>query len=309
MKIILWLALFAALALPAQAQAPKVLVSIAPLAGIAAAVMDGVGMPELLVQGNASPHTYQLKPSDAQKLADAQLILWVGPSFESFMKKSVPEGKSWALTEGDPDLQPMGKEIRLLHATQEDDHAHHAHHDHDHGFYDPHLWLNPSNAVAIARQLADRLAQFDPVNAERYQNNALAFANKLAHWDADMNTLLSPHKKKPFIVFHDAYQYFTKHYGLTSAGVIHAAPDAPPSAKHLAALKARMREQGVVCVLAEPQFKASLVDTLIEGTTARKGLVNPDASDLPLGPELYFTYLKRLVSDFADCLSETPAQQ
>jgi zinc transport system substrate-binding protein len=293
----------------ARAEPPKVVASIAPLAGIAAAVMDGVGVPELLVQGNASPHTYQMRPSEAQKLAAADLVLWIGPTFESFMKKSVPDDKSMALLEGDPDLQPEGKEITLLHAAQEEHEESHDHDHHGHGFYDPHLWLNPFNAVAIARQLADRLTQLDPTNAKRYQNNALAFGNELAGWDADINTNLSKVKDKPFIVFHDAYQYFVKRYALSFAGAISLSPEVPPSAQQLAHLQAEIKEKDVVCVFAEPQFRAAVVDTLVKGTSARKGLLNPDASDLPVTPQLYVQYLQRLAQNFSDCLQEPVAQQ
>lgn len=304
------LVLLLLLAFPARAEPPKVVASIAPLAGIAAAVMDGVGVPELLVQGNASPHTYQMRPSEAQKLATADLVLWIGPSFESFMKNSVPENKSMALLAGDPDLQPQGKEIVLLHTQAEDKHeADHEGEHHDHGFYDPHLWLNPFNAVAIAYQLADRLAQLDRANAVRYQNNALAFGNELAGQDADINTNLSKVKDRPFIVFHDAYQYFVKRYALSFAGAISLAPEVPPSAHQLAQLQAAIKAKGVVCVFAEPQFKAAVVDTLVAGTGARKGLLNPDASDLPVTPQLYPLYLQRLAQNFIDCLGAAPAQQ
>jgi zinc transport system substrate-binding protein len=327
-KITLFLMAFLALSPPALAEPPRVVASIAPLAGIAAAVMDGVGTPELLVGGNASPHTYQLKPSDAQRLAQADVVFWVGPEFETFLARALGSHAAYtpasplpaqreklalALMGGDPDLQSPERTITYQLARSgplwngegadgHDHHGHHHQHDHADSFYDPHLWLDPYNTVAAARLLAETLATQDPHNAQRYKNNAHAFAQKLAGLDADINTRLTPLRTRGFVVFHDAYQYFERRYKLKGLGAIHVSPDVPPSARLLTVLRKRLEEQQAVCVLAEPQFKDAVVDTLIEGTGARKGLVNPDASDLPIGPDMYIQYLLRLTAAFEDCL-------
>ncbi len=287
------------LAFPARAEVPKVVVTIAPLAGVAAAVMDGIGTPDLLINGNASPHTYQLKPSDIKKLEEADLVVWVGEGLETSLAK-VLEKRSQV-------LELSGQE-GLIHLAPraggvwESELEHNHDHDHDHGAVDPHLWLSPQNAAALAALLAERLAQKDPAHAAQYSANAQKFSHQLVALDKSIRAQLSPHARVPFIVFHDAYQYFEKQYGLNGAGAITLSPDVTPSARRIAQLRQRINDDGVVCVLAEPQFRSDIVDTLIEGTGARKGLVNPDASDLPITPRLYFDYMQRLAEGFSSCL-------
>ena len=305
-------------ACPAQADTPRVLVSIAPLAGIAAAVMDGVGTPDVLITGNASPHTYQLRPSDAKRLEQADLVIWVGPGLETFLEKPLTQLASHAtqleLAQA-PGLthytnrsggvwEPEAEdEHETEHDAPDHGHEHDDEHQHNHGANDPHLWLDPRNAAAIAQLIAQQLAAQDPAHAARYASNAAAFNADVLALHARLQAQLTPLKNRGFIVFHDAYQYFEKSYGLAGRGSITLSPEVPPSAAQLAALQQRIQSHEVVCVLAEPQFRAALVDTLVGGTSARKGLVNPDASDLPLSAHLYQEYLQRLADQFAACLT------
>ena len=296
-------------AYPAQADTPRVLVSIAPLAGIAAAVMDGVGTPDVLITGNASPHTYQLRPSDAKRLEQADLVVWVGPGLETFLEKPLTQLASYAaqleLAQAQGLTHYANRSGGVWKPEAEDEHEdeHEHDHEHNHGANDPHLWLDPRNAAAIAQLVAQQLAAQDPAHAAHYASNAIAFKADVLALHARLQAQLAPLKNRGFIVFHDAYQYFEKSYGLAGRGSITLSPEVPPSAAQLAALQQRIHSHEVVCVLAEPQFRAAVVDTLVGGTSARKGLVNPDASDLPLSAHLYQDYLQRLADQFAACLT------
>jgi len=294
-------------AYPAQANTPRVLVSIAPLAGIAAAVMDGVGTPDVLITGNASPHTYQLRPSDAKRLEQADLVIWVGPGLETFLEKPLTQLASHAaqleLTQAQGLTHYANRSGGVWEPEAEDEHEAEHGHEHNHGVNDPHLWLDPRNAAAIAQLVAQQLAAQDPAHAARYASNAAAFNADVLALHARLQAQLTPLKNRGFIVFHDAYQYFEKSYGLAGRGSITLSPEVPPSAAQLAALQQRIQSHEVVCVLAEPQFRAAVVDTLVGGTSARKGLVNPDASDLPLSAHLYQEYLHRMADQFAACLT------
>lgn len=293
--LLLFMAFFS---VPALA-APRVLATIAPLAGIAAAVMDGVATPDLLIKNNASPHTYQLKPSDMAALADADIVVWDGAGLENFLAGKLPT---------------LAPRARLLGLMDEDAGMHHLpvrsgdnwepDGDEDgHGADDPHAWLAPDNASAFAGRLAKALAESDPENAGKYTANAARFEVELKRLDAELKQLLAPVANRGFIVFHDGYQYFSHHYGLKELGAITLAPDVAPSARRLAMLQQRIQQQGAVCVFAEPQFSAALVTTLASGTTVRTGVLNPDASDLPVNAQLYGAYLRRLASSFRDCLT------
>lgn len=302
MRLFIVLFAFIFAAFPTLA-APQVVVSIAPLAGIAAAVMAGVGSPHLLIGNNNSPHTYQMKPSDRALMESADLILWVGPGLETFLHEQL-EGNAKAIELADSDALTHLPNRKGGVWEEEEEHEEHGHEEshHDHGAADPHLWLDPNNASAIAILLAERLSAIDAPNAARYSQNAAAFNQNLMLIDGQIKAQLAPVQLQGFIVFHDAYQYFEKHYGLTGTGSITLSPEAAPSAGRLAALQEKIRSQKVACVFAEPQFKDSLVATLVEGTTAHKGLLNADASDLPVTPQLYAQYLKRLADAFAQCL-------
>lgn len=290
----------------ALASVPQVMTSIAPLAGIAAAVMEGAGTPSVLVKGNASPHTYQLTPQDAAALSRAQLVLWVGEGLENFLEKplaTLAEHAEVIELLDAPGLEKLPtRQGGLWEPEADDDNAEHGHgHEHTHGAIDPHLWLAPDNAAKIAALLADHLAALDVEHATLYHDNAKRFAARLVTLDADLKARLAPVQNRPYIVFHDAYQYFEHHYGLKGAGAITLSPEEQPSAARVAAMRNRLAAQQIACVYAEPQFSPALLRTLTEHTKAGQGTLNPDASDLPITPDLYPAYLSRLVEDFLAC--------
>lgn len=289
--------------LPAMA-APKIVATIAPLAGIAAAVTEGVSEPGLLIKNNASPHTYQLKPSDAALLAEANVILWVGAGMETFLADKWPAIAPTAKLIGvmDEDAGMIHLPVREGDNWAYEDSDHH-NHEHDHGKDDPHAWLNPLNAITMAKRLAEVLAVIDAGNAARYHANAEKFAADTFRLDAGIKAMLAPAAGKGFILFHDAYQYLEQRYSLNALGAITLAPDVPPSARRIAQLQQRIKTQQAVCVFAEPQFSPQMVNTLVKGTTARIGTLNPDASDIAVSPALYGEYLRRLAGAISACLN------
>ncbi len=198
------------LSAPAQADVPNVLVTIKPLHGLVSALMAGVGEPALLVQGAASPHTYQMRPSDAQKLQQAKLIVWVGESYETFLVKplqslaaeahklELQESKGVALLPtregGVWDAHPHDEKADHDEPSHDKhDHDHDHDHDHgDHGHVDGHLWLSPANAKAITQAVATQLVAMDVANAERYQSNASALLSRIDALDAELIKQLTP---------------------------------------------------------------------------------------------------------------------
>ncbi len=300
---------------PAHAQAPKVVVSIKPIHSLVASVMHGVGEPTLLVRGGASPHSYTMKPSDAKALSAADLVVWVGPELESFLEKplranapratllTLMDLKGLTLLEtregGAWDAHDHGK--KRGHGHQDHDHKDHDHAD-EHGELNTHIWLDPANARAIVEAAAEALAAGDPANAEAYRKNADRKLQELDALDAELKAALAPVKDKPFVVFHDAYQYFEARYGLSAVGSITVSPDRRPSAKRLSAIRAKIGGLGAACVFAEPQFEPTLVRTVVEGTKARTGVLDPEGSELPEGEALYPTLMRNLAASLRGCL-------
>ena len=167
---------------------------------------------------------------------------------------------------------------------------------------DPHVWLDPDNAAAMVRAIAEALARIDPANAKLYAANAAAATGRIVALDAMLAKRLAPVKRVPFVVFHDAYQYFERHYGLTAVGSVTIAPDRIPGAKRLLALQVKIQETRAACVFAEPQFEPSLIRTVTEGTGARTGVLDPLGAALPPGPELYGKLLEGLADSLVGCL-------
>lgn len=173
------------------------------------------------------------------------------------------------------------------------------------GQIDAHLWLDPANARAIVAAVAATLISLDPERATIYQDNAARTLARLGDLDAEIERLLTPVRDRPFVVFHDAYQYLERRQGLTVVGSITVAPDRKPGARRLLEIRKRIAATGAVCVFAEPQFRPDVIATVIEGTAARAGIADPLGAELIPGPELYARLMTDLASSLAACL--TPA--
>ncbi|WDR00978.1 zinc ABC transporter substrate-binding protein [Devosia sp. J2-20] len=303
--------------------APGVVASIKPVHSLVAAVMEGVGEPDLIVDGSASPHTYALKPSDADALQNADLVFWTGHGLELFLGdalETLSTGADVVELAAAPGivLLPV-REGGAFEAHEHDDqHAHDAIHDHDgaedhamkgeqsaddeHGEGDMHFWLDPENAKLMVTQIATSLAQADPANASTYQTNAEAQLVRLDELEAEIDAMLAPVKDKPFIVFHDAYQYFEARFGLNLAGSITVTPDTMPGAARIDELKTRLVELGAACVFAEPNFAPTIINAITEGSAARSGTLDPEGGALEAGIDLYPNLLRGLATSLVDCL-------
>ena len=202
------------------------------------------------------------------------------------------QGGAWGERDGDDD----------------DDHGHHGPGGSvvaaaaGHATSDGHLWLDPVNARAIARQAAQALGQIDPENRGRYLANAAALAARIDLLDAELKATLGPVRSSPFVVFHDAYQYFEKSYALNAVGSVAVSAERTPGARRVKEIRETIRGLGARCVFSEPQFSSSILGTLLEGTQTRAGTLDPLGAGVPAGPDAYFTLMNALGSSLADCL-------
>ena len=310
-------AVFFSAAAPA-AEPVGVVASIKPIHSLVAGVMQGVAEPTLLVKGAASPHAFNLRPSDARALAGADLVFWVGEDLETFLAKPIESlgGKSHAVALMDAPgitLLPT-REGGAWEPHDHDDHGHghghgHGHeghgdhgHGHAHGMNDAHVWLDVSNAQAMVAAIARELSEHDAANASRYQANAKSLTERLTALDAELGTLLAPVKDRPFVVFHDAYHYLEDRYGLNAVGAITVSPEQRPSAQRLSEIRSRITALDAACVFSEPQFEPTLVTTVVEGTGAGKGVLDPLGAGLPDGPDLYFQLMRDMAASLVSCL-------
>ncbi|MEQ8895624.1 MAG: zinc ABC transporter substrate-binding protein [Roseovarius sp.] len=315
----------------ALAEVPDVAADIAPVHSLVARVMADVGQPDLILPPGASPHEYNLRPSEAQALQDAELVFWIGPDLTPWLDGSIetladgaevitlsgldatttlPTRES-ALFEahdhdhGDHDHGDHGDHDHEDHGDHDHDHDDHDHDHadaHDHGGQDPHMWLSPQNASVWLTAIADALSAADPENAEAYAANAAAGREELADLSREIADILSPVRGENFIVFHDAYQYFEQSFDMLASGAISLSDATDPSPARIAEVQNRVAELGVGCVLSEPQFNPGVVAAVMEGSEARTGVLDPIGSDLKPGPELYPQMLRNLAHALAECL-------
>jgi zinc transport system substrate-binding protein len=292
-----------------------VVVTIKPIHALVAAVMEGVGQPRLLIDGAGSPHTFTLKPSDAKALNGARVVFRVSESLEPFtarLARSLPKSVQLVTLEAAPgltlhDLRTGAAFESHAHAGKADKHTH----GHAHGAAadakggrDGHIWLDPDNAKVIARHVAETLAGVAPIHAERFRTNALTLVTKLDALTPDIERQLAPVAAKPYVVFHDAYQYFEHRFGLAAVGSVTVSPDVSPSVKRLSELRAKIRQSGAVCVFSEPQFEPRIVETVVEGTAVRRGVLDPLGAAIPAGPDHYFQLLRSLAGNLVACLDK-----
>ncbi len=328
------MAIAAGLALPIASQAeagPRVVASIPAVHSLVAGVMEGIGIPSLLVSGGASPHTFSLKPSQARELQNADAVFWIGDDLESFLEKPLKalgskaavvefstndhielidtrEGGIWKKDAHDDHDDHKGhahddhgkKEM----AAKKDDHGHHDDHEgHAHGEQDLHIWLDPHNAKEMVEVIAETLAKVDPANAGKYEANAAKIAGRIDKLDHEIEEALAKVKDRPYLVFHDAYQYFENRYGLNAVGSITVSPERKPGAKRVAELRHVIEDNKAVCIFAEPQFPPNIVQTLVEGTAARSGVLDPVGGSLPPGPDAWFALMNNLAKSLQICLN------
>lgn len=281
--------------------APEVVVSLKPLHSLIAGVMAGAGEPALLIEGAGSPHGASLRPSQARALSDADLVFWAGAELEGSLVRPIAalagEARVIALAEA-PGLTLL--EAREGGVWEAHDGAHQ---EAAEGPRDLHLWLDPDNGRRIIELAARALGDADPANADLYGSNAAAMTARLETLDRELNGRLAAVRSRPFVVFHDAYQYFERRYGLNAVGAITVNPERPPGARRLGEIRNKINELGAVCLFSEPQFEPALVDTVIQGTAARSGMLDPLGAGLPAGPEAYFELLRGLAEALAACLT------
>lgn len=316
---------------PALADVPGVAVDIAPVHSLVSRVMEGVGTPDLIVAPGASPHEYSLRPSEASALQEADLVFWIGPDLTPWLEDAIGTvaagAQATALLEVEGVTRLPIREGALFEAHahdeeetdadhdgheehEEDDHGQDAHdedgHDthagDDHGAHDAHAWLSPDNAATWLEVIAAQLSQADPDNAGAYTANAATARSEMATLSDEINDLLDPVRDGRFIVFHDAYQYFETAFELPAAGAISVSDATDPSPARIAQIRTRVAEQGVTCLLSEPQFDPGIVAAVSAGAEISTAVLDPLGSDLTSGPELYPHLLRNLTQSLADCL-------
>jgi zinc transport system substrate-binding protein len=279
----------------------EIVASIKPLHSLVSSVTQGSDSVSLLIKGSMSPHNFALKPSHAKLLNNAKIVFYIDNQFESALKKTV----IGLPTRVRVVKVSSTKQLKLLPTRAGDNWEEdgHDHHHHDHGSNDLHFWLEPNNAIQIVKGIVRELSIVYPDNINLYKKNAKKIIKEIKSVDLSIKSILEPVKNKPFIVFHDAYQYFENKYGLNAVGSILLDPEIPPSPKRIIQIRAKIKTTNPTCVFKEPQFRAKIVNTVIEDTNVKVGILDPIGADLEKGPGMYTNLLKQIASNLKTCLN------
>ena len=327
----------------------RVVATIKPVHSLTASIMDGVGEPELIVEGIESPHDYQPKPSDAKLLEEADVVVWVGPDLESAISTAILNLSRNAIsvelskTEG---LKLFEFRSSHVHHDEHDDHEHgdehdeehgdghgdehgdehdeehdhehadehgeehgdehadeHDQHAHEEGAVDMHVWLDVSNASIMADEIAQALKLVYPQHSDQFESNRKVLQEKLHGLEHELEAQAEPIKDRPYIVFHDAYQYLEKWLGLESVAAVHLNPTITPGVGQINEVREAVVEIGAICAFAEPQFNPGVLKTVAEGTDIKMGMIDPLGQGVEPGSNAYFEIMRNIVTALRDCLT------
>ena len=298
----------------------KVVASIKPIHSLVSYVMDGVGKPDVIVDGYNSPHGFSLKPSHAKMIENADLIIWVGEDLEAFLEKPLNTIAKKAVNIEIMDLSGIKKlkfrEKNIFeghddhgHGHKEkkhDDHGHkkakhddHGHEEHAHGEHEPHVWLDPKNAKVIIKEIEKQLVKLDPDNSSKYKANSKKAQSELDNLTKNIKSDLKGNLR--FVVFHDAYQYLENRFGIKVLGALTVNPDVLPGAEQLSEIREVIEHEKVNCLFSEPQFNPAIIKSIAKDTKIKTGVLDPLGATLDKGKGMYSELLQSMYASFKGC--------
>ncbi|MDC1357574.1 zinc ABC transporter substrate-binding protein [Pseudomonadota bacterium] len=324
------------------AETKGIITTIQPINALVSAVIGNTGKTISIIPAEQTPHEFKLKPSDVKVLQDGNLIFYVSNHLESSVTKvfknlpknikiinlmeesdidhlAIRDNEAWERHDhhGHDDHDDHDKHGKKdddhddhdKHGKKDDDHDDHDKHgkkDDDHANHekedDVHIWLSPNNAIKIVKKVNKELNLYFPENSKIYDENASKFINKIKNLKEELVKELAPIKDKPFIVFHDAYQYFEKTFELNAVGSVALEGDIASSPKQISFIKEKIKESNASCVFQEPQFDTKLVKIVVEGTNAEIGILDPLGVNVTGDKDFYLQLLRNMSKSLKECL-------
>ena len=277
-----------------------IVVTIKPLYSLVAHLTDGIDSPVLLLKQMQSPHHYNMKPSERRLLANARMIVWIGPQMESFLSKIIQQQKNSVVV-----AVMQANNLKLLNKRKK--HSHHDEHSTSNASsvdlhkIDPHIWLSTHNAVAISQQVSERLISLDPKNEEQYKINLQQLLGKIKQTEEFITTSLKT-SNQPFITFHDAFQYFENENGLNYVDSINFDDETGTSLKHLRQIKNSIERNKVQCLVYQAP-KPAIIDSLTRKTSVKAVALDPLGLTIKNDKNAWFELMQQLALNFNFCLT------
>ena len=318
-----------------------VISTIQPINSLVSAVIGNTGKTISIIPAEQSPHDFKLKPSDVKVLQNSNIIFYVSNHLESSVTKvfknlpkniklinlmedtginhlAIRDNAAWERHDhhGDDhdDHDKHGKkhddhDDHDKHGKKHDDHDDHDKHGKKHDDHDDHekeddvhIWLSPDNAIKIVQKVNKVLSLYFPENSKIYNENTTKFIDKIRNLKMELIKELSPIKNKPYIVFHDAYQYFEKTFELNAVGSVALEGDIASSPKQISFIKDKIIKSKASCVFQEPQFDSKLVKIVVEGTDAKIGTLDPLGVNITGDKDFYLQLLSNMAKSLKECL-------
>ena len=303
-----------------------VITTIKPIESLVNAVIGDTGKTVSLIPPEISPHEFRLKPSDVRILQNSNIVFYISSHLETGIVKmfknlpkniktinlmeetgidhlSIRDNEAWELHDHDDhdkhDAKDEKHDDHDKHDAKDEKHDDHDKHD---AKDDIHIWLDPDNAIKIVRKINKELSLFFPKNAMTYNDNSSKFINELESLKIELKKELLPIKEKPYIVFHDAYQYFERAFELNAIGSIALENDVASSPKQISFIKDKILKSQATCVFQEPQFDSKLVKTVVEGTKVRIGTLDPIGVNILEKENFYLQLLRNMSKSLKKCL-------
>lgn len=267
----------------ALAGPPDVVASIKPVQALVLAVMGEIGEPTVLLPAGTSPHTFTLKPSQAEILQNADVVFWIGPSLETALQgplKNLAENARQVPLLTTPGLDVLTRD----------------------GAVDPHIWLSPTNVLAMLDLIHDVLVEINPGNSAIYAKNTKVAKNRTKLLLRQGTGMVSAIKDTPYMVQHDGFGYIARDFGLTEIGYLQTMPGREPGAKHVSAMREVIKSKGVKCLFHEPQFTPALAQSLSRELGVRLGELDPMGTDLIVSPTLHVRIIQGVIMGLDKCL-------
>jgi zinc transport system substrate-binding protein len=257
---------------------PSVFVSVLPQAYLAERIADGHAEVEVLVPPGQEPHTYGPTPKQMTRLSEAQAFFRIGVPFEDTL---VPKLSS----AGQLRIVDTTEGIERISSTDEDEPG-----------MDPHTWTSPRLAKAQAATMCRTFVEIDPSHRSDYEANLRKLDADLDELDAEIAAALAPLKGRTFFVFHPAFGYFARDYGLKQEAV--ETGGKAPGPRHVKELIDKARAEGVRVIFVEPQFSRQAAEAIAREIGGAVVSIDPLAGD-------YLANIRRVAHEIRDALAAT----
>lgn len=282
----------------------SIVVSIKPLYSLVAQLTDGIETPVLLMRQPQSPHHYNIRPSERRLLANARMIIWLGPELELTLDKIIQQSSAAVVTV----MQAENLELltnrtkysshdeRLSEITIPSAHELEAHRS------DPHIWLSSHNAIAISRHISQQLIAHDAVNTEQYQANLQRLIARIERTAVFIKATLQA-TRQPFIAYHDAFQYFEKENGLNFIAAISTDDETSASLKYMREITGKIEKENISCLVYLPP-KPAIIETLARQNKMHAVMLDVLGITLSDDKNAWFELMQQLATNFSQCLTE-----